>query len=87
MTASVNTRLSLLEGQVSELRKRVGTVPSQEVAWRMHAAEQEMRVKAELAAALAKDALAENVRAMEDLIAEAEGLVWFLRSGKPLPNA
>lgn len=82
MTASIGTRLALLESHVSELRKHLGTMPTQEVAWRMHQAERELRLAAELHAAQAKAALADNVHSLEALLAEAEGLVWFLKGGR-----
>lgn len=79
MAASVGTRLALLEEQMAGLRKRVSQTPDQEVAWRMHGAEREMRIQADVDAALAREALSEQQRTIEEIMAEMEGLVFFLR--------
>lgn len=84
MSASVGTRLALLEKQVSELRKCVSQTPTQEVAWRLFAAEREMRIAADVEVTRARDALDDQQQALESIIAEMEGLVSFL-SGK-LPD-
>lgn len=82
MAPSVKARLTLVELHLKDLRRHTDSMPSREVAWRMHAAEREMRIKAEVDAALAKQALEDYVRSMESLLAEAEGLVWFLKGSK-----
>ena len=78
MSASVGTRLSLLEKVVSEIRKRVSQTPEQEVAWRMMNAEREMRIKADVEAARAREALEEQQQGLESIVAEMESLVFFL---------
>lgn len=86
MSASVGTRLALLEEQIAQLRKRVSQTPEQEVAWRMFASEREIRIKADVDAALAKEALVDQQRTLEDVMSELEGLSLFLSRKLPMSH-
>lgn len=79
MSASVGTRLSLLEEQVADIRKRVSRTPEQEVAWRMFAAEREMRIQADMEVARTRGAMDAQQGALEGIIAELEGVAYLLR--------